>query len=193
MSTNLEESRDVREAERDLGIPDDTNEWPVHIYQSFKNNDVRQVCYVPDGGHARLISLCKSDANIISTALTTEEEGVGVVAGAWLGGQRSALLMQSSGVGNCVNLFSLLSACTFPAVIVVTMRGQWGEFVPWQIPMGQATKGCFDLMGFAVLEVPDAESVAGTMQAAFQMAYGGGKSVAVLISQRLIGAKTFSK
>ncbi|MBN3846147.1 phosphonopyruvate decarboxylase [Paraburkholderia sp. Ac-20342] len=190
---NFVDSRESQDAKRDLGIPDNTIEWPVDIYNSLKANRVKQVCFVPDGGHARLISMCRDDAEIVSTALTTEEEGVGLIAGAWLGGQRSVLLMQSSGVGNCVNLFSLLSACTFPAVIVVTMRGQWGEYVPWQIPMGQATKGCFELMGFPVLEVDRAESVAGTMQAAFQMAYGGGKSVAVLISQRLIGAKTFSK
>lgn len=193
MSTSLVESYGRKDAERDLGIPNNTIEWPLDIYTSLKSNRVKQVCFVPDGGHARLISLCRDDAEIVTTALTTEEEGVGVIAGAWLGGQRSVLLMQSSGVGNCVNLFSLLSACTFPAVILVTMRGQWGEYVPWQIPMGQATKGCFELMGFPVLEVDRADLVAGTMQAAFQMAYGGGKSVAVLISQRLIGAKTFSK
>jgi sulfopyruvate decarboxylase alpha subunit len=183
----------VQDAERDLGMPDDTKSWPDDIYRSFKKNRVQQVCYVPDGGHARLISHCLVDSDIITTALTTEEEGVGLIAGAWLGGQRSVLLMQSSGVGNCVNLFSLLAACTFPAVIIVTMRGQWGEFVPWQIPMGQATRGCFELMGFPVIEMDDAKTAEDTMQAAFQMAYGGGKSVAVLISQRMIGAKTFSK
>jgi sulfopyruvate decarboxylase alpha subunit len=174
-------------------MPDETKTWPDDIYRSFKKNNVRQVCYVPDGGHARLISQCIADHELITTSLTTEEEGIGVIAGAWLGGQRSALLMQSSGVGNCVNLFSLLAACTFPAVIVVTMRGQWGEYVPWQIPMGQATRGCFELMGFPIIEMDDAKAAEETMQAAFQMAYGGGKSVGVLISQRMIGAKTFSK
>jgi sulfopyruvate decarboxylase alpha subunit len=181
------------EAVRDLGMPDESKRWPEDIYRVLKDFNVRQVCYVPDGGHAPLIARCRNDKSMVTTSLTTEEEGVAQITGAWLGGDRSVLLMQSSGVGNCVNLFSMLDICTIPAVLVVTMRGQWGEFVPWQIPMGQATRGCLELMGFAILEMEDQESAEDTMRAAFQMAYGGGKRVAVLISQRLIGAKSFSK
>ena len=81
--------------------------WPEAIYQSLKAADVRQAAYVPDAGHSRLITLLEADPNIATTVLTTEEEGLALAAGAWLGGQRSVVLMQSSGVGNCVNMLSL--------------------------------------------------------------------------------------
>ena len=84
-----------------------TADWPDSLFETLKRGGIRQVGYVPDAGHARLIDRCRVDAEIRDVALTTEEEGVALAAGAWLGGERAALLMQSSGVGNCVNMFSL--------------------------------------------------------------------------------------
>ena len=81
--------------------------WSVEIYNRLKAAGVRQVAYVPDAGHAQLIKLFKPTPKIASTFLTTEEEGIAIAAGAWLGGDRSVLLMQSSGVGNCINMLSL--------------------------------------------------------------------------------------
>ena len=122
--------------------------WPDAIYAQFRRVGIRQVGYVPDAGHSRLIALCRSDPDIADVVLTTEEEGVGLVAGAALGGQRAALLMQSSGVGNCVNMFSLLRNCGFGCVVLVTMRGEFGEFNPWQVPMGTITEDVLRLCGF---------------------------------------------
>ena len=107
-----------------------TLSWPDAIYAQFRRVGIRQVGYVPDAGHSRLIELCVQDPDIHDVVLTTEEEGVGLVAGAWLGGQRSALLMQSSGVGNCINMLSLPAICHMPLLMLVTMRGDWGEFNP---------------------------------------------------------------
>ena len=75
---------------------------------------VTQVAYVPDAGSARLIDLCHANSTMHSVALTTEEEGVALLAGAWLGGARGVLLMQSSGVGNCINMLSVMQECRFP-------------------------------------------------------------------------------
>ncbi len=111
-------------------------DWRDEIFAALKAADIRQVGYVPDAGHARLIELCHGDREIRAVPLTTEEEGVALVAGAWLGGQRAALLMQSSGVGNCINMLSLTRTCRFPLVMLVAMRGEWAEFNPWQVPMG---------------------------------------------------------
>lgn len=111
--------------------------WPDDIYSILKAAEVRQVAFVPDAGHARLINLCLADRDIQSVALTTEEEGVALLAGAWLGGQQGVLLMQSSGVGNCINMLSLVQECRVPLLMLVTMRGDWGEVSPWQVPMGQ--------------------------------------------------------
>src|SRR5258707_8813819 len=97
--------------------------WQDQLFDVLKGADIRQVGYVPDAGHARLIARCKADNDIRDVVLSTEEEGVALAAGAWLGGQRSALLMQSSGVGNCINMFSLISACRFPFLTFITIRG----------------------------------------------------------------------
>jgi sulfopyruvate decarboxylase alpha subunit len=167
--------------------------WPDDIFRVFRAADIRQVAYVPDAGHTRLINLCRDDNVIRAIGLTTEEEGVALLAGAWLGGQRGALLMQSSGVGNCINMLSLITQCRFPLLTLVTMRGQWGEFNPWQVPMGQNSGEQLRLAGTLVYPVDDASHMAETVEQAARLAFEGGISVAVLISQRIIGSKTFGK
>src|SRR5260370_31866328 len=112
-------------------------DWPAAIHSALKSQRVRQVSYVPDAGHKCLIELCHADKDMVAVPLTTEEEGIGLAAGAWLGGERAARFMQSSGVGTCVNALTLASNCGFPLLIIVTMRGEWGEFNPGQIPMVQ--------------------------------------------------------
>src|SRR5215831_15075976 len=99
-------------------------DWPLDIFNALKAASVVQIGYVPDAGHARLIKLCHADPAMVATVLTTEQDGVGLACGAWLGGQRAALLMQSSGVGNCVNALSLAANCGFPLLAIVTMRGE---------------------------------------------------------------------
>ncbi len=101
-------------------------DWPDRLYATLKRAGVRQVGYVPDAGHSRLIERCRADTDIHDVALTTEEEGVALCAGAWLGGDRSALLMQSSGLGNCINMLSLARSCRFPLLMLITMRGEVG-------------------------------------------------------------------
>jgi len=167
--------------------------WPDDVFRVLKEAGIRQVAYVPDAGHTRLINLCRADNAIRAIGLTTEEEGVALLAGAWLGGQRGVLLMQSSGVGNCINMLSLITQCRFPLLSIVTMRGQWGEFNPWQVPMGQNTGETLRLAGTLVYPVDEAARVAETVEQAARLAFEGGISVAVLIAQRVIGSKTFGK
>src|SRR5690349_18461669 len=92
----------------------ETPDWRDAIFAVLKAAEIRQVGYVPDAGHARLIQLCRDDPVIRAVPLTSEEEGVALLAGAWLGGQRGALLMQSSGVGNCINTLAMTKTCRFP-------------------------------------------------------------------------------
>jgi len=167
--------------------------WPDQIFQVFRDNDIRQVAYVPDAGHSKLIKLCHADKNMRAVSLTTEEEGVAMLAGAWLGGQRGALLMQSSGVGNCINMLSMIQECRFPLLALVTMRGQWGEFNPWQVPMGQSTAAALQNAGVIVEPVDQADRIAETVAAAARLAFSSYCGVAVLIGQRVIGFKNWSK
>jgi sulfopyruvate decarboxylase alpha subunit len=167
--------------------------WPDAVFEVLKDFGVRQVAYVPDAGHARLIERAHAEPAMTPVVLTTEEEGVALAAGAWLGGQRSVLLMQSSGVGNCVNMLSLIGLCRFPFLTLVTMRGEWGEFNPWQIPMGQTTPQALELMGVRTMRADRPDEAAETVRAAAVIAYEAESAVAVLLSQRLIGAKVFVK
>lgn len=149
------------------------------------------VGYVPDGGQKRMIELCQADARMRTVVMTTEEEGVGLATGAWLGGAKTALLMQSSGAGNIINALGMLRECRIPALILVTMRGEYGEFNPWQVPMGQATPDVLRAMGVAVQYADAAADVAEQVDAAARLALGSYQCAAVLISQRVIGIKSF--
>jgi len=168
-------------------------DWPGEIHRVLKSQRVRQVSYVPDAGHKRLIELCQADKGMVAVPLTTEEEGIGLAAGAWLGGERAALLMQSSGVGNCVNALTLAANCGFPLLMIVTLRGEWGEFNPWQIPMGQATPEVLRLGGVRTLRIERPEQALETVTAAARLAFDGYAAAAVLIAQRLIGTKSFGE
>ena len=174
-------------------VAPDVRNWPNLIFQKLREFGIRHVTYVPDSGHARLIELCQAAADMESTVLTTEEEGIGILAGAWLGGERGVLLMQSSGVGNCINTLSLAKVCGFPLLMIVTMRGEWGEANPWQVPMGQTAASNLRLAGVIVYEVTDADAAAPTVEAAARIAFNGGQMVAVLLSQRMLGAKLFQE
>lgn len=165
--------------------------WPEQIHAILAENGVRQVSYVPDSGHARLINLVLADKNMRAVPLTTEEEGVAMTVGAWLGHERSVLLLQSSGVGNCINMLGMIQECRLPLLMLVTMRGQWGEFNPWQVPMAQATAPSLAAMGVVVQAVDRIEDVPETVGAAARLAFNTSRIVAVLISQRVIGAKQF--
>jgi sulfopyruvate decarboxylase alpha subunit len=159
--------------------------WSQDVHKIFRNIGIQQVAYVPDAGLARLIDLCIADKAMRSVVLTTEEEGVAQVAGAWLGGQRGAFLTQSGGVGNCINMLSMIQECRIPLFSMVSMRGEWGETYPWQIPMGQATVGALENAGVIVHHVDDAERVPETVEAAAKMAFDGMRAVAVIVGQRI--------
>ena len=167
--------------------------WQRDVHAAFAAASITQVSYVPDGGHKGLIALCADDPNIGTTVLTTEEEGVGLAAGLWLGGIRSALLMQSSGVGNCLNLFTVIENCRMPFVVLVTMRGEFAEFIPWQIPMGKRAGAALELMGFDVYRAEEASRVGELVSGAIDQAFYSQRAVAVLLAQQLIGRKNWSK
>jgi sulfopyruvate decarboxylase alpha subunit len=165
--------------------------WADEIHALFRAHRITLVSHVPDAGHQRLIELCQADPTIRTVTLTTEEEGIALAAGAYLGGVRSALLIQSSGVGNCINMLSLPAVCQLPFVTLVTMRGEWGEFNPWQVPMGRSTPAVLEASGVTVFRCDSAPEVAPTVEGAMGLAWQSRRRVAVLLSQRLLGAKRF--
>ena len=165
--------------------------WSHAMYDQLRAWGVTQIAYVPDAGHRVMIDRSLADPDVHSIPLTTEEEGVALLAGADLGGARGVLLMQSSGVGNCINMLSLTAGARFPLLMLVSMRGDFGEGNPWQFPMGRATQTVLEAMGVVVLRADAAQDVMPTIQAACTMVWGSGEAVAVLLGQRLLGAKAF--
>src|SRR5690242_17764137 len=170
-----------------------SSSWQMQVYAALKSAHVTQLGYVPDAGHAQLIAAAHADPDVRAVVLTTEEEGIALAAGAWLGGQRAVLLMQSSGVGNCINMLSLPVNCRMPFFTLVTMRGEWGEFNPWQVPMGAATPSVLAAAGVHVRRADSPDDVAEIVGASAALAFDSAVPVAVLLSQRLIGAKVFAK
>ena len=168
-------------------------DWHQDIFSVLLAHNISLVTHVPDAGHGPLIELCNSHNDIRVVTLTTEQDGVGVLCGAWAGGVKGVLLMQSSGVGNTINALSLAASCRIPFLTIVSMRGQWGEFVPWQIPMGQATPAVLEAMGVRVFRTDRPDEVGDTVAAASSLVFNTRQSAAVLLSQRLIGAKQFTE
>ena len=167
--------------------------WSSDVFREMAARDIRTVCTIPDGGLTQLLNLVKADPERRLVTLTTEEEGIGIATGCWLGGERAMIAMQSSGVGNCINALGLPTALRAPCLMLITMRGQWGEFNPWQVPMGQGTRPALEAMGVKCFPVDKAGEVAETFAAAADIAFHGRLSAAVLISQRVIGAKGFGQ
>ena len=165
--------------------------WQDDLYDLLRRNNITQFAYVPDAGHRILIDRSLADPKVHSVALTSEEEGVAMLAGADLGGARGVLLMQSSGTGNCVNMLSLIKGGRFPFLILISMRGDYGGGNPWQFPMGQAVQPVLEAMGVICLRIEQPEEVVPIVGAALTMVFQSGQAVAVLLTQKLLGAKQF--
>ena len=176
-----------------ISSKDKSVHWSKPVHKLFQENDIEQVAIVPDAGHADLIRLCESDKKMSVIRLTSEEQGVSLLGGAWLGGRKGVLLMQSSGVGNCINMLSLSTSCQFPLLILVTMRGDHAEFNPSQVPMGNATDTVLAAMGVLVRRADTHEDVVQEVSGALRMTYNTFRPMAVLIGQKVIGAKDFHK
>ena len=168
-------------------------DWPNEIFAAFKRWNIGLMAHVPDAGHKRLIEMCQNDNQMQVAPLVTEEDGIALLAGGSLGGLRGVLLMQSSGVGNCINMLGLPRVCRLPLLMVITMRGEWGEFNPWQVSMGQAAAETMKAVGVIVQRADKPEDVGPSIEAAARLAFEGPNAVALLLGQRLIGSKSFAK
>src|SRR4029453_9481045 len=145
--------------------------WQHDLYDLLRRHDITQFAYVPDAGHSILIDRSLADPDVRSIPLTTEEEGVALIAGADLGGARAVLLRQSSGVCNCINMLSLIQGGRFPFLTLVSMRGDFGEGNPWQFAMGQATQPVLEAMDVICLRAERPDDVIPVVSAALTMVF----------------------
>ena len=133
--------------------------WQHDLYDLLRRHGVTQFAYVPDAGHTILIDRSLADPDVHLDPAHHRGGRRGAAAGADLGGVRAVLLMQSSGVGNCINMLSLIKGARFPFLTLVSMRGDFGEGNPWQFPMGQATQPVLEAMGVICLRIERPEEV----------------------------------
>jgi len=168
-------------------------DWHKAIFDVLREQNFTLVAHVPDAGHGPLINMCEAQNDMDVVTLTGEQDGVGLLSGAWAGGRKGVLLMQSSGVGNTINALALTSICRVPFLTIVSMRGEWGEFIPWQMPMGQATPDVLEAMDVRLFRADYQEEVGATVDAAARLAFNTRQSAAVLLSQKMIGAKQFQE
>jgi len=169
----------------------DKNAWVPELFNLFVEAGVTLFPYIPDAGNARLIELAEAHNEARPVLLTSEEEGVAVCAGADLVGQRGVLCMQSSGVGNCPNFLSLVKGGDFPILMMVFMRGDYGEQNPWQYPMGQAVEPVLHAMGVLTFRVDRPEDLKPATTAALSASGKGGQAAALILGQKFLGAKAF--
>ena len=165
--------------------------WQDQLYDTLRKENISIFSYVPDAGHKVLIDRAIKDNSVTAISLTSEQEGIGIAVGSYLGGSKAVLLMQSSGVGNCINQLSLIKHGQFPFLTIVTMRGEYGEANPWQFAMGEAVVPTLSSMGVKCLKITTEDEIESTIKAALIMVFQAERSVAVLLSQKLLGAKVF--
>jgi len=166
-------------------------EWQKATFSALRRQGIDLVCHVPDAGHAKVIQMCEADNEVDCITCTSEEEGIHMLSGAWLGDRKGAMLLQSSGVGNIINALAMPNTCHIPILIIVTMRGEYGEFNPWQVPMGQGTPACLEAMGMRLHRAEEPEQVAPAVENMARLAFDSQQMCAILLSQKLLGAKDF--
>lgn len=164
--------------------------WWEIVHERFRANGIAVVVHVPDAALVGLIGACEADPDIEALQLTREEEGVGILSGAYLGGKRGALLMQSSGLGNTVNaLGGLPMAYRIPFLILITPRGRLSEFNPSQVPAGRAVPKVLDALGIETATLDRIDEVGTLVDQAIYTAYSTSQPVALIASTLLTGGK----
>lgn len=166
-------------------------EWSSAMFDILRDAGIDMFTYVPDAGNDRMIALAESHNDTSTLLLTTEEEGIAICAGADLVGRRAIVCMQSSGLGNCVNYLSLAKGGRFPLLMMISMRGDYGEQNPWQYPMGEATETLLEAMGVQIFKVEERHEVEKATLAAVNASGSGAQAAAILLSQKFLGAKGF--
>lgn len=166
-------------------------DWGEQVFEALPDLGIRHVATVPDAGLARFLELCEADPSVRLITLTTEEEGIALACGTWLGGELAVVAIQSSGVGNIVNMLGLPNVCRIPCLLLVTMRGEAEERNPWQIPVGRAVPDVLAALGVEVFRPECASGVAPALAEAAARARATGRPAAVLVGQHIIGAKSF--
>ncbi|HEX4835808.1 MAG TPA: hypothetical protein VFW01_05670 [bacterium] len=167
-------------------------DWSAGMAQALRDNGYTVVAYVPDEVTDRLLQLLHEDRATRMISVTREEEGVSVLCGAYLGGMRGVLVMQSSGLGNSINaLCSLAIGFQIPLLMVISERGRLDEVNPVQVPLGRAMPKIFEALGIQAFWIEGAEQIRRIVDGATKLAYSSSLPVALVLPTILTGGKTW--
>lgn len=157
----------------------------LELYKSIKNSGINLILSVPCIMLKGLLEVIEEKKEIQHIPVTREEEGVGIAAGAYLGGKIPAILMQNSGLGNSINAIkSLLELYKIPVVFIISHRGAEGEKIIAQMPMGQITIDLLKLLAFEIYILDSPEKVNNIIKAV-NKAKKTKKRVAVILKKTL--------
>lgn len=152
------------------------------IYDGLKDAGIDFIVSVPCVNLSKLLNMIDDDPEITHIPVTREEEGIGICAGAYLGGKRTAILMQNSGLGNSINaLKSLMELYEFPLVMVMSHRGTEGESIVGQVPMGESTPRILEAMDFKFFKPDTPEAAYDAIRFSWELSEDEGKPVSVLL------------
>jgi len=170
----------------------ETRPWPEIVCETFKRNAVRLVTYVPDNVLKPLIANVHADSFFTAFATTREEEAVGIVAGAWMGGMRGIVLMQTSGFGTLANvLASLPVACQIPVLMMVSERGTLGEFNLGQALTYRTMRPVLDALAIEYHTITRLDEVEFTVERTIKQAMATRVPATLILSPLLTGGKVF--
>jgi sulfopyruvate decarboxylase subunit alpha len=161
--------------------------WATAVCAGVHAAGSRDVVYVPDNPLSHVLRAFEERFRDVRLILATrEEEAFGIAAGLYLGGRLPTVMLQSSGIGNSLNaLTSLLLPYQIPVLIVVSMRGDAGEWNAAQVPMGRAVRTLFDAIGLPHATVEAEAAVSETVRVAGATAFGTRTAGACLLPRRV--------
>ena len=152
------------------------------IFYGLKDAGIDFIVSVPCVNLSKLLNMIDEDEEIIHIPVTREEEGIGICAGALLGGKKPAILMQNSGLGNSINaLKSLMELYEFPLLMIMSHRGTEGETICGQVPMGESTPRILEAMDFRFFKPGNPEAAYEDVIASWDLSTEEGKPVSILL------------
>ena len=164
--------------------------WSKHMADVLRRNEIRLFATVPDYIVTQVLEHLWSDSQCRVVTVCREEEGLGLLSGAFMAGRRGALIMQNSGLGNCVNtLGSLNVASQIPVVLVMSHRGDLGEFNPAQVPVGQAAKRILEALDIRSLMPRSIADLEAQADGLITLGYTRSLPVAFILPAELTGGK----
>lgn len=172
-----------------MSLPSSTDPvWAQDVGRGLKDSGIQMVCYLPDSVTERVHAALKGDVQTVR--LNREEEGVGIIAGAWLAGVKGCLLMQNTGLASCYNsLLSLLVVLRIPCLLIVSLRGELGEFNPAQVPVGVSTESMIEAAGLTRIRLAPTMDVYNVVMAAAALAESSSLPLVLLLPTELTGGK----